>query len=844
MYGEIEDDARSIQNTYATGNVTGFKDRSYFSEDSEFDEGYLEFGTRAGGLIGYAANTSVDKSYASGVLTNQQPEFAGENALYWNYLYGASSGGLIGQVGFGAPSTPPDDQTVLSDSFSAVTMQDTTNNTNGALIGDFWWIREPGNGQSEIDLDTYIHNTYYDIYRSGALSCSNEIAPVEGAQPEDITITTITLNDQTVCKPVNSGNQTPDYFKNNTTNPPLNTWDFSAPIWYSHVTIYPTFQPGEGVPGPPRDLGGVPTTSSMALSWNPPLSDGGSPIINYRLQYRRNGTTDWTEYSHPVSTATSYTITGLTSGARYDFQVSAINAVGQSTWTLGIYDVLVPGEPPIDPPDPQDPNPPNPPQPPRPTRPTGSSTPVASGGGEPVVEEEILDIAKLPDNVLPGLLTTPERTTKVSPVPYFFISWLILLAMYYAYRAWQEHRYQQAMAALLTRTKNTEKGVSDFLAITTHYLGTPLSILKGAIELIASKHALQPEFVKQFQAKLEALQTTTTSLTTQNEQAMQAAPAVVSAELDQPESRKQLWIPLAAIALIIFVTDVALMLSKSYNQSWGRSLNHLIWAVGGSLVVGVSYLAWTKQKKLKAQYRQELERERALLAQKSAFVGEASQTLVNHATQLRAGTAGLEQFPDTKLLMNGLTMLDKIAGALAKVQRFSVMHDSLPSITVSEVYTRDIAPQLASEATNASVTVQASLPQNVLVQMQPEEFTHIMDTTVRNAIQFSEANSTVRVGGQDGSKAVVTVNDNGSGIDPEALAHIFEPVTRGTDTTTFDHEGLGLNLFITKLVLQKYGGDIAIKSKPGSGTTVGMTIPKGHADPTGAAPQVIVPQGN
>lgn len=877
----------TIHDTYATGDVSGFKTIGNFPEESEFGEGYLELGTRVGGLLGTGEGAAISSSYASGILTNQRPEFSSGVAVYFEYLFGAATGGLVGQVSFGGDvQVPPTDQMVLSNSFSATTMQDTTANVKGLLIGKFMTPQEPGDGSSDIDLTDFIENTYYDIYRSGSLPCANEVLPVAGATPEDVTLATVALNNPSVCLPVNHNNQTPNHFRNNTTNPPLNSWDFTTPVWYQHVTTYPTFQPGETVPGPPRDLGGTPTTSSMVLTWNPPSTDGGSPITDYRIQYRLNGTNDWIEYSHPPSsTITSYTIPGLISGQRYDFQVSALNAVGQSAWVLGIYDVLIPGGSPNNPSNPTNPvtpvsTPLTPTTPRRPTRPTGS-TPVATTPTTPIdpTSPEAsantprhLDVNRLPEN-LPGLASFARKPSKVNLLPYFFLSWLLLLALYFAYRAWREYRYQQAMVALIANTKATSQAVSNFLAITTHYVNTPLSILKGAIELIASKHSLQPDFVTQFQTKLLGLQTTTTNLVAQAEQgltlgatAASASPAVTTttvATTDQ-QATKQLWLPLLGIASAIAITDIVLLLTKSYGHSWARMLNHLIWAVAGTAIVMVTYWFWKKQKQLQASTRQQLHTERTLLANKNQFLGTAATSLTTHAAQLRVGTAGLEQFPDTKLLTNGLGMLDRLAASLTKAQRFATLSPALPRLNVRQVYQQDIAPALSQQATEAGASLQDNLPADLMLQMQPDELTHILGTTIDNAIQYggtstnvstdtttntTPANNTaatnvVQVSGHPGrSKATLTVKDNGSGIAPDIQAHLFEPLTRGTDTATFDHQGLGLNLYLTRLILQKYGGNIHLTSQPKQGTTVTMTMPNSHTDPTGLAPQVVVPRG-
>lgn len=65
----------------------------------------------------------------------------------------------------------------------------------------------------------------------------------------------------------------------------------------------------------------------------------------------------------------------------------------------------------------------------------------------------------------------------------------------------------------------------------------------------------------------------------------------------------------------------------------------------------------------------------------------------------------------------------------------------------------------------------------------------------------------------------VSVTDNGEGISPELLPHVFERFCHG------NKGGSGLGLFICKNIIEEHGGRIDIESKPGMGTKVWFTLP-------------------
>ena len=81
---------------------------------------------------------------------------------------------------------------------------------------------------------------------------------------------------------------------------------------------------------------GTPTiascTADAALTWSTVLSPGYAVVDSYRVQYSSNGGTTWTTYGTTTAT-TSLTLTGLTAGLTYVFQVAAHNANGWGAWS-------------------------------------------------------------------------------------------------------------------------------------------------------------------------------------------------------------------------------------------------------------------------------------------------------------------------------------------------------------------------------------------------------------------------------------------------------------------------------------------------------------------------------
>jgi signal transduction histidine kinase len=70
-------------------------------------------------------------------------------------------------------------------------------------------------------------------------------------------------------------------------------------------------------------------------------------------------------------------------------------------------------------------------------------------------------------------------------------------------------------------------------------------------------------------------------------------------------------------------------------------------------------------------------------------------------------------------------------------------------------------------------------------------------------------------------KIIVDFADDGSGMAPEILAHIFDPLY----TTKAPGQGTGLGLVIVSQIVREHGGDVEVKSEPGKGTRFRLTFP-------------------
>jgi PAS domain S-box-containing protein len=109
----------------------------------------------------------------------------------------------------------------------------------------------------------------------------------------------------------------------------------------------------------------------------------------------------------------------------------------------------------------------------------------------------------------------------------------------------------------------------------------------------------------------------------------------------------------------------------------------------------------------------------------------------------------------------------------------------------------------------------------------PDRLQQVVWNLLSNAVKFTPRGGHVHVELiHTGSQAVVRVTDNGVGIKPELLRHLFEPFTQGDSSFSRDTGGLGLGLAIARHIVEMHGGTIHVESEgDGCGATFTVRLP-------------------
>ena len=188
----------------------------------------------------------------------------------------------------------------------------------------------------------------------------------------------------------------------------------------------------------------------------------------------------------------------------------------------------------------------------------------------------------------------------------------------------------------------------------------------------------------------------------------------------------------------------------------------------------------------------------------------------------------------------GLLVEDLLLLSRAEARQLDLVQDEVDLVGVAGE-----AVELLDELVRSrDLAVATTLPEApVTVVGDPVALERVVTNLVSNAVKFTPDGGRVAVcvsaeGGAGAGvppAAVLEVSDTGMGISEEDQAQLFTRFFRAAEATDSAIQGTGLGLSIVHAIVEQHGGEVAIASQPGAGTTVTVRLPLAAPEAPGRA---------
>ena len=162
-----------------------------------------------------------------------------------------------------------------------------------------------------------------------------------------------------------------------------------------------------------------------------------------------------------------------------------------------------------------------------------------------------------------------------------------------------------------------------------------------------------------------------------------------------------------------------------------------------------------------------------------------------------------------------------------------IVDDAVDTLHTQEEALEEVigAAVLSFRKRNPDITVEVSVPETVLMApMDPVLIQQVMQNLLDNAIIHGKTTTRIQVDAKaENGAAVVSVTDNGLGIERSRLEHLFDGALpfSGQQQNTDKSRSLGIGLSVCRAIIQAHGGSIFAANLPEGGACFTFTLPQG-----------------
>ncbi len=221
---------------------------------------------------------------------------------------------------------------------------------------------------------------------------------------------------------------------------------------------------------------------------------------------------------------------------------------------------------------------------------------------------------------------------------------------------------------------------------------------------------------------------------------------------------------------------------------------------------------------------------------KSTFISVISHELKTPVALIKGyvGTLRREDANwDREIVKDSLAVIeeeaDRLTGLIENLLDASRLQAGGLSLSPSDVALNMLADRIAKNFQIQSTVhhIVVDFPENFpSVSGDETRLEQVLSNLVSNAIKYSPEGGEIRISGQvRPTQVIVCVSDQGPGVAPEDIPHIFDRFYRSSiaKRTT---KGAGLGLYLARAVIEAHGGRIWVDPQPGKGARICFSIPR------------------
>lgn len=442
--------------------------------------------------------------------------------------------------------------------------------------------------------------------------------------------------------------------------------------------------------------------------------------------------------------------------------------------------------------------------------------PILSPLIEPLVEA-------VPEQIKEIVRSVPEDIART--VPYYVYAVLAITAGILMWQAIREMTATRALILLLKKERNIAEQKDNFLALASHYIRTPLTLMRNGIDTVVALKEISSTDLKPLRTTINKMDEDIKEIITEIE-SNEALKGISNPTLDAKHHRNVLrsgffWGPIVGSIVLTLLSNFLLGIVADVDLGTANLLFQVIVITAISIVFYSAFRNHHIRKSQRSHQEKLVEHERAIDAARNEFIMRTTDVLrtglteVYNHRQLLGNAPSARFFDDGYLRFNSILEKFLLLGSIRAGVKVDVEKINLKLIV------NDVIAEFSEQIDAKHLTLHNHIKGSINVEHNRALFEFVIRSVIDNAIKFNVDGGEIRIESDaDSKQLVIHVNDNGIGIPKDKLAQLFKPFSRADSALQFNYEGLGFSLFLDKIIADYMGGTIDASSSHDKGTSI------------------------
>jgi signal transduction histidine kinase len=381
--------------------------------------------------------------------------------------------------------------------------------------------------------------------------------------------------------------------------------------------------------------------------------------------------------------------------------------------------------------------------------------------------------------------------------------------------------------AFYKREQSIAEEKDNFITLASHYLYTPIATMRDSASLMLMTGDIDEmksgEITKtlavlrdKIAANLEEAKKNTELIEARTEKSIKPKPVWASVFF---------WVPIGLAIVLTILANFLIGVVGERDIGLGNVFFQLgiiaVFVVILYIIVRNYYI----QKVLQRENNALISNEQAIDMERNNFLDQQARNISTALVVLRLPKSDAEPSRSHTLYQNGLTGLVDVHDKFLLFSQIRTGESRNTSTFSLKSIVNQIIENEKENIKAKNLTVEASV-EDISVTQNRMLFAFVISSIIDNAIKFANEGGRVDIDTNPGNKSLrIKITDNGRGINPEKMDQLFKPFSRTESAVDFLYEGLGLSLFLDRLILAYTGGSISVDKRPGGGAVFTVVTP-------------------